>query len=151
MFCAKCCVEKNRFEFYESNRTKCKSCVREAARKWRLDHLEYAKEQDRSRGKDPRRVAENKKRAPKYKAKRKVYSERYWEKFPEKRRAQIAVGNAVRDGKLKKMPCEACGKPKAHAHHEDYSQPLVVTWLCVKCHNEFHESERERGRKSTKV
>jgi hypothetical protein len=31
-----------------------------------------------------------------------------------------------------------CGEPKVHAHHEDYSRPLDVTWLCQKCHVQRH-------------
>jgi hypothetical protein len=33
---------------------------------------------------------------------------------------------------------EVCGDPDAHAHHEDYSKPLEVRWLCTQHHNEAH-------------
>lgn len=44
----------------------------------------------------------------------------------------------LRRGKLKKKPCERCGDPKVQMHHEDYSQPLQVKWLCRKCHLQLH-------------
>lgn len=56
-----------------------------------------------------------------------------------KRSAHIIVGNAVRDGKLIKQPCEMCGKLKVEAHHEDYEKPLEVNWLCCKHHAERHK------------
>jgi hypothetical protein len=60
------------------------------------------------------------------------------ERNPEKRAAQIAVGNALRDGKLVRGPCEragdgGCGR-RIEAHHDDYSKPLVVRWLCSRHH-----------------
>ena len=40
-------------------------------------------------------------------------------------------------GKLKRLSCKECGKP-AQMHHEDYSKPLEVTWLCRRCHLQVH-------------
>lgn len=38
--------------------------------------------------------------------------------------------------------CENCGATEREAsimgHHEDYSLPLVVTWLCGSCHQKLH-------------
>lgn len=49
---------------------------------------------------------------------------------------------AVRDGRLTKKPCEVCGtEEKVEAHHEDYSKPLDVMWLCFKHHRERHGQE----------
>jgi len=57
------------------------------------------------------------------------------EKYPEKYRARTAVSNAIRDGKLLREPCSGCGKTgRIHAHHDDYSKPLDVVWLCEMCH-----------------
>lgn len=42
-----------------------------------------------------------------------------------------------RRGKLAPGPCERCGDP-AEKHHDDYSQPLQVRWLCRPCHLELH-------------
>jgi hypothetical protein len=57
---------------------------------------------------------------------------------PEKRRAQNKLQRAVRTGKLERRPCEVCGNPRVEAHHEDYSKPLDVIWLCQLHHFEHH-------------
>ncbi len=57
---------------------------------------------------------------------------------PEKYKAHTAVGNAIRDGKLKKLSCNVCGNNKVHAHHNDYSKPLEVIWLCSLHHARKH-------------
>lgn len=57
---------------------------------------------------------------------------------PQKRSARVAVNNAIRDGRLTRLPCEHCGNPKSQAHHSDYSRPLDVTWLCFRCHKNQH-------------
>ncbi|WP_137137348.1 hypothetical protein [Pseudomonas asiatica] len=58
---------------------------------------------------------------------------------PEKRLAHQAVQTAVRNGSLAKKPCEVCGNEKRpHAHHDDYSKPLDVVWLCHQHHMERH-------------
>lgn len=51
-------------------------------------------------------------------------------------RARAAVQRAVARGKTSPQPCEECGNPHAEAHHEDYSQPLNVRWLCKLHHEE---------------
>jgi hypothetical protein len=44
----------------------------------------------------------------------------------------------LKRGKLQREPCEVCGSD-AQMHHPDYSQPLVVFWLCRKHHHAFHQ------------
>lgn len=63
----------------------------------------------------------------------------------DKAKAWSAVGNAILSGKLEKpIYCELCGafEVKIHAHHEDYSQPLNVLWLCHDCHMSLHSEKR---------
>lgn len=60
------------------------------------------------------------------------------EKFPEKTRARAALKHALKTGKIVRQPCEKCGAKKVHGHHEDYSKPLQVRWLCRKHHDEEH-------------
>lgn len=51
---------------------------------------------------------------------------------------------AVRRGVLIRQPCEVCGAERVEAHHDDYSQPLNVRWLCPTHHREHHAAERAR-------
>lgn len=61
------------------------------------------------------------------------------ERYPEKLRARRKVHKAIRSGKLERQPCEVCGITEdIHAHHDDYSKPLEVRWLCRKHHREVH-------------
>lgn len=57
---------------------------------------------------------------------------------PEKRKAHDAVAYSLKTKKLEKEPCSKCGSKTVHAHHEDYSKPLEVVWLCHKHHMEIH-------------
>lgn len=62
------------------------------------------------------------------------------ERYPEKRAARIAVGNALRSGVLVKGPCARLGDDcsgRIEAHHEDYAKPLEVVWACVRHHDEL--------------
>lgn len=59
----------------------------------------------------------------------------------EKTSAHNAVANAIRSGEISRLPCLVCGSTEAQAHHEDYSKPLDVEWLCEKHHAERHWSE----------
>jgi hypothetical protein len=52
--------------------------------------------------------------------------------------ARNAVYRAIKCGKIKQLPCTVCGHLLVHAHHEDYSRPLEVTWLCQKHHTTIH-------------
>lgn len=58
-------------------------------------------------------------------------------------------------GKVLRMPCEVCGETEhIHAHHEDYSKPLEVKWLCARHHREHHRkirSTRNEAKTSHKI
>src|SRR6516164_9893024 len=75
---------------------------------------------------------------PERKAKLAENAKSWRKKNPEKYIANNAVNNAARDGKLIKMPCQECGNPRSHGHHEDYTKKLSVMWLCAKCHQRLH-------------
>ncbi len=77
---------------------------------------------------------------------RKRESSRANAKRPRKKRSNTkyaerysAIRVAIRNGTIQRKPCEVCGNTKVEAHHEDYSKPLDVTWLCKKCHTEHHK------------
>jgi len=66
---------------------------------------------------------------------RREYNQWQKEEEPQKYRARMAAGNAVRDGRLRVEPCYFCGATTdVEMHHPDYTQPLRVYWLCRLCH-----------------
>ena len=48
------------------------------------------------------------------------------------------VNNMVKKGVIEKRPCEICGDERSNNHHDDYTQPFEVRWLCVRHHAEWH-------------
>lgn len=51
-------------------------------------------------------------------------------------KAQRMVKAAIKSGRLARgEKCQECGKLGYNeGHHDDYSKPLQVRWLCLKCH-----------------
>ena len=66
---------------------------------------------------------------------------RWRELNPEKISAQAKARRAMLRGELVKEPCEICGTTKVHMHHDDYTKPLEVRWLCVEHHGVAHRKE----------
>ena len=44
----------------------------------------------------------------------------------------------LKRGKVIKKPCEVCNSVEVEAHHNDYTKPLEVIWLCREHHLEKH-------------
>lgn len=146
MKCVRCEKEKGA-EFYK-NDSSCKDCRKDLVRKNRADKAEYYRAYDRKRFQEDPRVKARHKRYQQTevgmdaarRAKRK-----YHEQNPVKRAAHTILGNAVRDGRIKKPPaCSECGhEGRVHGHHDDYAEPLKVKWLCPKCHTQWHNENGE--------
>ena len=127
--CFKCHEVLPRTEFYKHSQMadgllgKCKTCTKEDSTRRRYSKIEEVRTYDRSR---------------KHRS-RPNYQREYRQANPLKYKAHCAVNNAVRDGKLERLPCEVCRTTiGVHAHHEDYSKPLDVVWLCAIHHSERH-------------
>lgn len=67
-------------------------------------------------------------------------SKKFWlEENKLKNKAHRAVYYAIKKGTLIRQPCERCGTTiDVVGHHEDYSKPLEVMWLCPQHHRERH-------------
>ena len=63
-----------------------------------------------------------------------------------RRLAGQAVKKAISARTLTRSSCERCGKKRGiEAHHDDYSNPLVVRWFCRVCHRRHHAELRRLG------
>lgn len=70
------------------------------------------------------------------------------ERHPLKLKVQKQLSNAVYNGKIiKPNKCERCcivtEKRFIEGHHEDYSKPFKVKWLCRKCHCYIHRGHKK--------
>lgn len=65
-------------------------------------------------------------------------TQKHVKRNPKTRKAQQVVSGQVKRGKMTRQPCCVCNQPNADAHHEDYSRPLDLVWLCDKHHKQRH-------------
>lgn len=59
---------------------------------------------------------------------------KYRKRHPEKYKAQWM---ALRAFPIM-QPCEICGNSVTERHHDDYSKPFQIRWLCKQHHNQHH-------------
>ena len=142
--CSKCKKLKPVGSFYKDKskptgfRPSCKECDKPYAKAYRNSNKErYAASHKTWRKKN------RKQRRPKLSAEliriRTAKSTDIWRKKNVlKTRVHKKVAVALKSGWLLKMLCHICDSPNSHAHHEDYSKPLEVHWLCPKHHKERH-------------
>ena len=99
--CGKCNLTKPSSQFHKRSASKdglaacCKACQ---------------KQYDDSRLRDPKRVKmrNDYQKTERGKEAHRRANKRWLEKNPNKRKAHIITGNAIKSGKLKKSPCEIC-------------------------------------------
>ncbi len=77
--------------------------------------------------------------------------------YKTRQRANRIVKAAIERGELKRpLICPECGYKVPNnaikwascfikAHHDDYSKPLDVRWLCASCHILYHQQLRKKG------
>ena len=136
--CFKCHIVKPLSDFYPHKRMadghlgKCKECAKRDSddnfKRKMLDPHWQIKERERQRKKEEQRRQNG--LVKNYPKKVKSASER--------KAIYGAYMSAIQGGKLTPMPCEVCGKEKTQGHHEDYSKPLDVVWLCTRHHADRH-------------
>lgn len=59
-------------------------------------------------------------------------------------RSANMLGAAITSGRVTRKPCCICGAEKSQAHHEDYTLPHLITWVCQSHHSARH-AEIRRG------
>lgn len=141
--CFKCEKEKSLSEFYKHKQTldgflgKCKDCTKldsKIRNEFKMNNDPLWREKELTR----QRIKTSKNRVPK----NPELNNKWRKENPEKSKAHSAVNNAIKTGKLIKESCKICGEI-AEAHHEDYSKPLDVIWLCSQHHSERHIQLRQ--------
>ena len=138
--CFKCKSTKPLSDFYrhpmmaDGHVNKCKECNKFDNAINRCKKVEYYREYDKSRAKLKHRIelADEVNRL-------------YRLKDPRITKCANAVARAIRRGILTRHPCERCGSQKSLGHHESYSRPLDVTWLCQACHKARHTEMKRHG------
>ena len=145
--CKKCGAEKSLDDFYKHTGMKdghlniCKLCKRGYAKVYFKTDTGKATEQRRNQ--KPERKKFHAKNLKRWRRENPEKALALRKKHPEKYKARNAVSSAIRSGKLIPQPCEVCGTvDNINAHHEDYSKPLDVNWLCKK-HHELIEKQKE--------
>ena len=141
-YCKKCGELKCLSLFYKNRRLAdgktvyCKACDKQMSKDYYRDnHSKVRQRLDKYKTTDEGRQTA-----------RKSYS-RMWEKHKEKMLARNKARYALKTGKIEKCRCmywilfdwNCCGIMEMH--HDDYSKPLDVTWLCQK-HHRLAESIR---------
>ena len=133
MVCKYCKVDKNESDFYPRSRLKCKSCT--------------IKSQLQDKYKKRRQLYQKKYYSEWYRKNGRNRSDDYqevilqWQRdHPEAVKAKLLLRDAVRVDKIiKPKICSVCNKRKRlSGHHDDYSKPLEVKWLCSSCHKLIH-------------
>jgi len=173
--CSKCERTKKLSEFKRILRrgkrvvdSQCAECLSEYKRKHYQANKEYYKNKSRKWAKENHeRVKENRVRyylenAERLRSQKREYSRRpevvarQTERFREYRKdedflmrekARGILNKRIQSGKIiNPNKCSECGEEGySEAHHEDYSRPLDVIWLCKLCHEEIHHSNEGRN------
>jgi len=122
---------------------KCKECCKRDVKKNRLEKIEYYRNYDRDRSSLPHRVEARNlyAKTPNGKISAQKAKNKWKANHADKRDAHSILGRAVKSGKIIKTPCEVCGSTyRIHGHHEDYTKPLEVKWLCPQHHKDAHKN-----------
>lgn len=155
--CVTCHKEKNISDFYNSKWTKdlhtaeCKECSKKRAKEHRLKNIEKYREMDRNRSNKAERVERHKlylkdlkeNNPEKYRQVKYLANKKWREKNADKNSAHTKISYLRQTGRLIPEPCKICGSEEnVEAHHEDYSKPLDILWLCSTCHHKIHVEKR---------
>lgn len=146
--CRECNTEKPLSEFYkhaamaDGHLNKCAQCVKSRVKKHREANLEKIQAYDKARANNSHRVKARKNyvQTEAGKQAKKRAMDAYNKRYPMAYASHVITSNAVRNGALiKPNNCSVCGSTeKIEGHHDDYTKPLEVRWLCESCHKKWH-------------
>lgn len=127
--CTHCGKRKARSGFYAEPKAadglmgKCKECHKAAMKRNRRSNPEVQR-RDRERGKLPHRKRRSRELVVRW---RNSHGRQY--------RDQNVVNNAIRDGKIKRKPCQNCGSFEFVFGKLITRRPLRVKWNCARCYH----------------
>ena len=141
--CFKCGESKPLTDFYQHKKmadgrlNKCKVCAKRDVSEHRHGKgRETVLAYDRRRASEPHRVE----------LRERIFAD-WLRQHPERRRAHVLLGNAVRAGRVTRpAACSIAGcAKKPEGHHPDYGKPLDVIWLCREHHMQEHARLEREG------
>lgn len=137
--CTKCGEIKS-FDLFKKRKSSkdgldswCKECSNKNNINWKKQNMNMVLEYNRNWNK-------------KHRYRFQILSASYRKKFPEKIKARSLFRTMVLNGMIKPKPCEVCGCKKVEGHHDDYSKPLEVRWLCTLHHRKLHAKTKDGGK-----
>lgn len=126
-------------EYQKKNREKIRQYNKEWIRRKRASNRTSAREENRKYYETKLKIINSSKNNKDNYYRIKNEQVRKWrQNNPLKTIAHRKVFIAKRNGTLLQKPCEKCGNPNSEAHHNDYSKPLDVIWLCKQHHADIH-------------
>ena len=153
-YCKECARNKNK-EYKPTEEAKKKKLI--SRKKYRENNREIIRAQDRENyQKNPKHFKDKAREGMKKYLEISGMKRRreHFDKNPEILISRLELSAAVRSGKLKKpTECSVCNKTskRIEGHHDDYSKPLEIVWLCVPCHRKIHRKCDHRERLSVKT
>jgi hypothetical protein len=155
--CTNCNIQKDLEEFHKREKGKfgrhaeCKICLRDRQKKVKREWDEVQKENRRDKERTRRRIIKHvidyarKVGQDSINPSQKSDYAKHCSEFI-KRKCRLFLNTAVQHGwVVKPTTCSECNKKSIiHGHHEDYSKPLEVQWLCPKCHAKRGHNKRNK-------
>ena len=143
------CGEERETEFYTTNKSRCKTCLKASAGQWQQNYPDRVKViAKRKRERHRQHQAEYYRKW--YAENGRQRSDDYkdvivlWQKNNiEAVTARSKIMYAVQVGLLvKPEKCVLCGrKGRINGHHQDYDLPYAVMWVCSSCHKKIHSKD----------
>ena len=152
--CSGCGEEKELTEFHRDKQTRdgrrsdCKVCGLDRRAEYRAANedmirkkarVAYAEDKDRLAGIARKNYAKNKEQRRKQKRE-------YYRKHRKQCLASVWVTREIVAGRMVPGPCDVCGSTeRIVGHHDDYSKPFEVRWLCASHHKRLHCEQRRNN------
>lgn len=144
--CRDCNEEKSIDSFYKMKRgdlkagftmcSYCKECWGERYSHWGDKNKMSFKQLDKHRKTDKEYQRIKRAENPERKSEE---NEVYNRENPNRIKANSILNVAIKKGEIKRSLCRDCDRTDTHGHHEDYSKPLEVKWLCPVHHKKLHQ------------